>query len=376
MLLQVRVGQGQQALEASEALGGHGASALSAKRPASSPSPWCRGGTPDRRRAGGGFRRRRSWIKFGFDNRARRLTAALQRGHLRPASAPSYRPGALTRASLVKAAAWPADGMCPPELVVEPSCISSDAARCSSYPSLLPPRASTGIGPRIEMLLKKALRLPPGVAEPRVIDLLWHTPTGVIDRRATPDDRRRRARHHRHAGGACAQAQAGAARQRAGALQGDLRGRHRPHRPGVLPRRTQVHRAATADRAASATSAAASKATTTSKQMVHPDYIVAPEARADLPMLEPVYPLTAGCRARCCSRPAARRWSASPRLPEWQEPAWLKQRGWPDVSTALCSCCTAPRRPATSRRPRRPGSGSPTTSCWRASWRWPWCGRA
>ncbi len=29
-------------------------------------------------------------------------------------------------------------------------------------------------------------------------------------------------------------------------------------------------------------------------QMSHPDYIVAPEARGDLPMLEPVYPLTAG----------------------------------------------------------------------------------
>ena len=44
----------------------------------------------------------------------------------------------------------------------------------------------TGIGPRLVVLLKKALRLPPGVAEPRVIDLLWHLPTGVIDRRAEP----------------------------------------------------------------------------------------------------------------------------------------------------------------------------------------------
>src|SRR5438045_6805838 len=47
-------------------------------------------------------------------------------------------------------------------------------------------KSLAGIGPRMEILLKKALRLPPGVAEPRVIDLLWHTPTGVIDRRATP----------------------------------------------------------------------------------------------------------------------------------------------------------------------------------------------
>ncbi|MEQ1713784.1 MAG: ATP-dependent DNA helicase RecG, partial [Hyphomicrobium sp.] len=43
-----------------------------------------------------------------------------------------------------------------------------------------------GIGPRMLLLLKKALRLPPGVTEPRVLDLLWHTPTGVIDRRAEP----------------------------------------------------------------------------------------------------------------------------------------------------------------------------------------------
>src|SRR5439155_25388431 len=47
-------------------------------------------------------------------------------------------------------------------------------------------KSLAGIGPRMEVLLKKALRLPPGVAEPRVIDLLWHTPAGVIDRRATP----------------------------------------------------------------------------------------------------------------------------------------------------------------------------------------------
>src|SRR5215468_8251960 len=57
-------------------------------------------------------------------------------------------------------------------------------------PVLVPLFASAtslpGIGPRMALLLKKALRLPPGVTEARVIDLLWHTPAGVIDRRATP----------------------------------------------------------------------------------------------------------------------------------------------------------------------------------------------
>ena len=44
----------------------------------------------------------------------------------------------------------------------------------------------TGVGPRVLTFLRKALRLPPGVTEPRVVDLVWHTPTGIIDRRAEP----------------------------------------------------------------------------------------------------------------------------------------------------------------------------------------------
>ena len=43
-----------------------------------------------------------------------------------------------------------------------------------------------GVGPHVMTLLKKALRLPAGVTHPRVVDLLWHLPTGVIDRRAEP----------------------------------------------------------------------------------------------------------------------------------------------------------------------------------------------
>ena len=57
-------------------------------------------------------------------------------------------------------------------------------------PVLVPLFASAtslaGIGPRMQLLLRKALRLPPGVTGPRIVDLLWHTPAGVIDRRATP----------------------------------------------------------------------------------------------------------------------------------------------------------------------------------------------
>ncbi len=90
--------------------------------------------------------------------------------------------------------------------------------------------------------------MPSGISEPRIVDLLLHAP----DRGRRPPRhshrRRRRARHHRHAGGARPQAQAGPARQQQGPLQGDLRGRHRPHRSRVLPRRAQIHRAPAAGR--------------------------------------------------------------------------------------------------------------------------------
>ena len=43
-----------------------------------------------------------------------------------------------------------------------------------------------GVGPRLITFLRKALSLPPGVDKPRIIDLLWHMPTGVIDRRSQP----------------------------------------------------------------------------------------------------------------------------------------------------------------------------------------------
>ena len=112
------------------------------------------------------------------------------------------------------------------------------------------------------------------------------------------------------------------------------------------------------------------------KQMTHPDYIVAPEARADLPLLEPVYPLTAGLSGKVLLKAARQALERVPDLPEWQDAAWLAQRGWPDSKTALLRLHRPEEAQPTCRRPRRPGSGSPTTSCWPASWRSPWCGRA
>jgi ATP-dependent DNA helicase RecG len=195
-------------------------------------------------------------------------------------------------------------------------------------------KSLAGIGPRMEILLKKALRLPPGVGEPRVIDLLWHTPAGVIDRRATPT---------------VAEAVPGTI--------ATLELRVLKHKPAPRGNTRAPYKVACEDdtgridlvffhaerkfierqlpTGAIRTVSGRVESYNDKKQMTHPDYIVAPEARADLPMLEPVYPLTAGLSGKVLLKAARQAIERVPALPEWQDAAWLRQRGWPDAATAL-----------------------------------------
>ena len=110
-------------------------------------------------------------------------------------------------------------------------------------------------------------------------------------------------------------------------------------------------------------------------QMAHPDYIVAPEARAELPLLEPVYPLTAGLSGKIVLKATRQALERVPELPEWQDAAWLKSRGWPDVKAALTRLHRPKEAPDVSAG-SPPGSASPTTSCWPASSRSPSCAKA
>ena len=70
-------------------------------------------------------------------------------------------------------------------------------------------------------------------------------------------------------------------------------------------------------------------------QMAHPDYIVPPEARNDLPMLEPVHPLTAGLSGKILLKLMRQAVDRVPDLPEWQEPRWLASRNWPSFREAV-----------------------------------------
>ncbi|HEX2560289.1 ATP-dependent DNA helicase RecG, partial [Phenylobacterium sp.] len=70
-------------------------------------------------------------------------------------------------------------------------------------------------------------------------------------------------------------------------------------------------------------------------QITHPDYIVEPDKAETIPELEPVYPATAGLPPRTVRRLALEAASRVPALPEWQDPAWLRQERFPTWQEAL-----------------------------------------
>lgn len=70
-------------------------------------------------------------------------------------------------------------------------------------------------------------------------------------------------------------------------------------------------------------------------QMAHPDYVVSAEDYAKLPLIEPIYPLTAGLPPKVMAKAAAAASNKLPLLPEWQDAAWLAQQKWPSFGVAL-----------------------------------------
>lgn len=192
----------------------------------------------------------------------------------------------------------------------------------------------TGVGPRLAALMKKCLTLPPMTAEARVIDLLWHLPTGVIDRRAEPS---------------IADATPGTIvtlEVRTVKHRAPPRGNHKaPYKVTVEDdtgkldlvffhvERTFIERQLPIGETRYVSGRIESY--NDALQMTHPDYIVAPEARGDLPLLEPVYPLTAGLSGKVVFKAARQALERIPDFPEWQNAAWLAERRWPSLQEAL-----------------------------------------
>ena len=191
-----------------------------------------------------------------------------------------------------------------------------------------------GVGPRVVALLKKAVRLPAGVSQPRVIDMLWHLPTGVVDRRAEPTVaaalpgtiatlKVRVLKHKAPPRGNTKAPYKVSTEDETGRLDLIFFRAERSYIERQLPVGEERYVSGRVERYGE------------TLQMAHPDYIVAPEARGDLPLLEPVYPLTAGLSGKILYKAERQALERVPELAEWQNPAWLKQQGWPDFADAL-----------------------------------------
>jgi len=192
----------------------------------------------------------------------------------------------------------------------------------------------SGIGPRLIVLMRKCVNLPAGITEPRALDLLWHMPTGVVDRRAEPT---------------IADAVAGSiATLKVRILKhfAPPRGNNRaPYKVRVEDEtgrldlvffhaeRTFIERQLPVGEERYVSGRVERYGE--KLQMSHPDYIVPPEARDTLPMLEPVYPLTAGLSGKIVQKATRQALERLHDVPEWQETAWLQARAWPPFGEAL-----------------------------------------
>ena len=203
-------------------------------------------------------------------------------------------------------------------------------------PSLLNPLFAavttlTGIGSQLEKLYRRLFdREQPA----RVIDVLFHLPTGAIDRRARPKlrdvvpdtvvtvavtvDRHRPPPPHRPR----APYQVYTSDE-----TGDLTLTYFNARKDYLQRLLPVGER----RYVSGTVALYDHM----RQMVHPDRVVAEADLAKLPLVEPVYPLTEGLSLNQVRKAADAALARLPDLPEWQEASWVARERFPSFTDAL-----------------------------------------
>jgi ATP-dependent DNA helicase RecG len=89
-------------------------------------------------------------------------------------------------------------------------------------------------------------------------------------------------------------------------------------------------------------------------QIVHPDRVVDAKGFADLPLLDPVYPLTEGLHPNQLRKAIDAALARMPALPEWQDEAWLARSGSPNFADALRML----------HRPQEPGDIAPEGAAW------------
>ena len=182
-----------------------------------------------------------------------------------------------------------------------------------------------GLGPRLGKLVQ-------GAIGPHVVDMLWHLPSGIIDRSYTPR---------------VAEAEPG----RIATLTVKVEG----HIPSPTPRRPYrvicrdssgdidlVFFHARGDFLVKQLPVGETRVVSgrveffnDRAQMAHPDYIAKPEEAAEIAGVEAVYPLTAGLMLKTLRKAVRGALDRLPELPEWQDAAWLARQRWPSFQQAL-----------------------------------------
>src|SRR6516162_4779883 len=189
----------------------------------------------------------------------------------------------------------------------------------------------SGIGSKVEQLYRRLLGRS---TSPRIVDLLFHLPTGTIDRRARPKlrdvvpgtivtvavtvDRHRPPPPHRPR----APYQVYTSDD-----TGDLTlvffNAHRDYLQKLLPLGARRYVSGTTEMYDGM------------RQMVHPDRVVDEADFARLPLVEPVYPLTEGLTLNQVRKAIDLALARVPTLPEWQDPAWTARERYPGFAEAL-----------------------------------------
>src|SRR5579885_3886367 len=215
----------------------------------------------------------------------------------------------------------------------------------------------SGVGPKLETLYARLLDQDP----PRVIDLLFHLPSGVIDRRARP-------KLNEVLPGQVVTVAVHVDEHRPGP-------RHRPRVPyrvvtsddtGVTLTLTYFN--ARPDYLQKLLPEGATRYVSGTAefydgmlQMVHPDRVVDEKGFASLPLVEPVYPLTEGLALGNVRRAMDGALAKLPDLPEWQDEARVSRERLPPLPRRCVACIVRTSR-TTSSPKRRRGPDLPMTS--------------
>jgi ATP-dependent DNA helicase RecG len=187
-----------------------------------------------------------------------------------------------------------------------------------------PLTALPGIGSQLAKLFER-------LTGPLVLDLLWHLPAGIVDRRASPPVRELQPHRIATLAVRVEAHQPGHGRRPYRVLCAD--------NTGTL---TLVYFNVRGDQLTRLLPIGAERVVSGlvefyggMPQIAHPDLVLRPDELDRFKPIEPVYPLTAGLSPRVVQKAIEAALERAPALPEWVDPALRERRGWPYWAEAV-----------------------------------------